>query len=94
MVLEDTKEGQTGYLVFEKKRFMRRVGQPQEVVRSFVSRRSFRVFSSRRRRWNGMNATALSSPCVRFETKVLCGQKRAMVMAMALLIKNGGRRGE
>jgi hypothetical protein len=38
MVLEDTKEGQTGYLVFEKKRFMRRVGQPQEVVRSFVSR--------------------------------------------------------
>ena len=62
MVLADTKEGHTGHLVFEKKRFMRRVGQPQEVVRSFVSRRSFRVFSSRRRRWNGMQLR-VSSVC-------------------------------
>jgi hypothetical protein len=75
MVLADTKEGHTGHLVFEKKRFMRRVGQPQEVVRSFVNRRSFRVFSSRRRRWNGMNAAAcLLRVCV--SKRTCCAVKR------------------
>jgi hypothetical protein len=91
MVLADTKEGHTGHLVFEKKRFMRRVGQPQEVIRQ-SSVVPWILFTSPAMEWNECNC--VSPPCVRFETKVLCGQKRAMATAMALLIKNGGRRGE